>query len=154
MIENKLLPKLTKQQNDCLLAYFTTCMGNKVQAYRSSYDCTSSNANTVYREATRFFQNPTITPWLDYYSNTIKEYQEQEIKYSRKDFFEELERIQSKTEDTKNVSVALKAIELKGKAMGLLKDNAENNQSVVVNMGEIKVDGKELKLDIGNDSTS
>lgn len=145
------LPKLTKQQNDCVLYYFTCCMGNKIQSYRKAYDCKNSNEKTISKEAAEFFKNPRITPWLEYYTQTITEFQQNEIKYSLADFFEDLERIRVKTEDSpKTVSTALKAIELKGKAFGLFNDK-EVNSSVVVNMGSIEKNGKELKFDIGDE---
>ena len=61
-----------------------------------------------------------------------------------------MDRIRSKTEDSqKTVSVALKAVELKAKSCGFLKENVELSGNTTVQMGEIKVDNKTLNFNIG-----
>ena len=49
-----------------------------------------------------------------------------------------------------NISAALRAIENKAKIAGLYS-NIKNDIKTVVNMNEITIDGKQLKLDIGED---
>lgn len=151
------LPQLTRKENDCLLAYFTCCAGNKVQSYKKAYNCANSNEATIQKEAYKFFKNPKITPWLLHYEDMLQKHNEDEIKYSRREFFEDLQRIRSKTEDSsKTVSVALKATELMGKTMGYLKEDVAANSNVVIQMGDIQKDGKTLNFQVGEklDSTS
>ena len=144
------LPKLTPQQNKAVLYYCSSCAGNKTASYRKAYDCSKMSEKTIYKEASELFKNPHITPWIDYYNKVIQHHTENEIKYTRTEFMEDLFRIRAKTEDNaKTVSVALKATELMGKASGLLKDNAENNTSVFVQMGQIEKDGKVLEFEVG-----
>lgn len=123
------------------------------KAYKLSYDCENSSENTIYVEASRLMKNPKITLWIEYYESTLQEFQKEEIKYTRKDFFNDLDRIRAKTEDSqKTVSVALKAVELKGKSLGYLKENVELSGSTTVQMGEIKIDNKALDFNIGGKS--
>ena len=149
------LPKLTSKQNACVFYFFTSELGNKIQSYKKAYDCSNMLEATIAKEANEFFKNPTITPWIEYYQQNLVKHQLEEVKYSFSDFFNELDRIRAKTEDSsKTVSVALKAIELKGKAFNYLdKDNQQATQ-VVVNMGNVKVDGKELTPNIGEQITN
>ena len=151
------LPQLTRKENDSLLAYITCCAGNKVQSYKKAYNCVNSNEATIQKEAYKFFKNPKITPGLQHYEDMLQKHNEDEIKYSRREFFEDLQRIRSKTEDSsKTVSVALKATELMGKTMGYLKEDVAANSNVVIQMGDIQKDGKTLDFQVGEklDSTS
>ena len=145
------LPSLTVQQNAFVFHLFTDSIGDRAKAYKLSYDCRNSSEKTIYEEASKLLKHPKITPWLAYYEQSLQEFQENEIKYTRQDFFNELDRIRAKTEDTKNVSVALKAVELKGKAAGHLKDNVEISGKTVVQMGNVEVKGEEIKFDVGAD---
>ena len=149
------LPKLTPQESKCVMNYFTCNLGNKVQSYKNAYDCRNSNENTIYKEASKFFKNPKITPWLDYYEQSLNEFNEEEIRYSRKEFMEELDRIRSKTEDNqKTIGIALKAVELKGKASGLLKDNVQLSGTTTVQMGNVEVGGKPMEFNIGTNNAT
>ena len=136
-MDNQNLPSLTVQQNAFVFHLFTDSIGDRAKAYKLSYDCKNSSEKTIYEEASKLLKHPKITPWIAYYEQSLQEFQENEIKYTRQDFFNELDRIRAKTEDTKNVSVALKAVELKGKA--------------VVQMGNVEVQGEEIKFDVGAD---
>lgn len=49
-----------------------------------------------------------------------------------------------------NISVAIRAIENKAKIAGLYK-NSQNQINNIVQMGEITVDGEQLKLNIGEE---
>ena len=49
-----------------------------------------------------------------------------------------------------NLSIAVKAIEIKAKIAGLYSKNIQNNNTFV-KMNEIKIDGEQLKLNIGED---
>lgn len=145
------LPELTMQQNAFIFHFFTDAIGDRAKAYKLSYDCQNSTEKTIYEEASKLLKHPKITPWIEYYKQSLQEFQENEIKYTRQDFFNELDRIRAKTEDTKNISVALKAVELKGKAAGHLKDNLEISGKTVVQMGNVEVQGEEIKFDVGAD---
>lgn len=150
MIDDVDLPKLTPKENAFVFHLFTDCLNAPTKAYKLSYDCKSSNERTIYVEASRLMKNPKITLWRKYYEQTLLNYQKEEIKYSRKDFFDDLDRIRSKTEDSqKTVSVALKAVELKAKSCGFLKENVELSGNTTVQMGEIKVNGESLNFNIG-----
>lgn len=149
---NDNLPSLTTQQNAFVFHLFTDCIGNRAKAYKLSYDCKNSSEKTIYEEASKLLKHPKITPWIEYYGESLQDYQEKEIRYTRQDFFNELDRIRAKTEDTKNVSVALKAIELKGKAAGHLKDKVEFEGKTVVQMESIEVDGEQVSFDVGSDT--
>ena len=149
---NDNLPSLTTQQNAFVFHLFTDCIGNRAKAYKLSYDCKNSSEKTIYEEASKLLKHPKITPWIEYYEESLQDYEEKEIRYTRQDFFNELDRIRAKTEDTKNVSVALKAIELKGKAAGHLKDKVEFEGKTVVQMESIEVDGEQVSFDVGSDT--
>lgn len=144
------LPKLTPKENAFVFHLFTDALNSPTKAYKLSYDCKNSSERTIYVEASRLMKNPKITLWREFYEKTLQDYQQEEIKYTRKDFFDDLDRIRSKTEDSqKTVSVALKAVELKAKSCGFLKENVELSGNTTVQMGEIKVDNKTLNFNIG-----
>lgn len=146
------LPKITSKEQQFIIHYLTDCEGNKSAAYRKAYDCKSSSERTIWTEASRVYSNPRVSLWIGHYKQILQKHVEEEIKYTRNDLFEELGRIQAKTEDNqKTVATALKCVELKAKASGLLKEDANNTASVVVNMGEIKKDGKSINLQVGED---
>ncbi len=80
------------------------------------------------------------------------------VKYSKNDSFENLEAVQKMALNKKgkddeivpDISVFLKAEELKGKLCGLYSD--KDTASGTVNlMGSVKIDGKELKINVGED---
>lgn len=113
------LPKLTPKENAFLFHLYTDCLNFPTKAYKLAYDCKNSSEKTIYVEASRLMKNPKITLWREYYEKTLTDFQEEEIKYTRRDCFNDLDRIRSKTEDNqKTVNVALKAVELKGKLAG------------------------------------
>lgn len=146
------LPKITPKEQQFIIHYLTDCEGNKSAAYRKAYDCKSSSERTIWTEASRVYSNPRVSLWIGHYKQILQKHVEEEIKYTRNDLFEELGRIQAKTEDNqKTVATALKCVELKAKASGLLKEDANNTASVVVNMGEIKKDGKNINLQVGEE---
>ena len=150
------LPVLTEKQNQCLIAYLTNGH-KKAEAYRSAYDCDNMNDASVYVEASRFFSNPTITPWIDYYTNNVAQTLQEKLNYDAAKHFDELNEMKEKAlkckdrENNPNVSVALKAVELKGKLAGLYnseKDELNANNSVTI-MGKIIVDGEEYHTQVG-----
>lgn len=144
------LPKLTPKENAFVFHLYTDCLNSPTKAYKLAYDCKNSSEKTIYVEASRLMKNPKITLWREYYEKTLMNFQKEEIKYTRKDFFDDLDRIRSKTEDNqKTVSVALKAVELKAKSCGFLKEKVELSGSASVQMGEVKIDNQTLNFNIG-----
>ena len=81
------------------------------------------------------------------------------VKYSKQESFENLETVQElaltrKGKDDElnpDISVFLKAEELKGKLFGLYSDKSETKMSLK-KMGAVKIDGKELKPNVGENS--
>ena len=112
------LPKLTEQQQKFVLNYVING-NNTTNAYKSTYDCTKMKDETINVEASKMLKHPKVSLWIKQANANVQEVFEDEIKYSAKDCFEELERIRNKTEDSsKTVNTALKAVELKGKLAG------------------------------------
>ena len=144
------LPQLTAQQNNFVFHYCSDCLLDRRKAYVASYNCDNSSEATIYKEATKLLNNPHITPWIDHYMQSLQDFQENEIKYSRRDFFEELERIRSKTEDSpKTINIALKAVEIKGRSAGLLDNKVELTGAATVTMGNVEVDGQVMQFNVG-----
>ena len=88
-----------------------------------------------------------------------KKKQTEECKYSKNDSFENLEAIQELAlnrrgkddEINPDISVYLKAEELKGRLCGLYSE--KDNISARVNiMGSIKIDGKNLEINVGENA--
>lgn len=116
------LPKLTEKQQQFVLRYAING-NNGAEAYRFAYDCTGSSEATINSEVNKLLKNPKVALWLDKANTNVQQVFEDEIKYSAKDCFDELERIRDKTEDSsKTVNTALKAVELKGKLAGHFVD--------------------------------
>ena len=86
---------------------------------------------------------------------------EQTPKYSKQDSFENLETVQELALNRKgkddelnpDISVFLKAEELKGKLCGLYSDKNETKQ-MLNTMGAVKIDGSEIKPKVGEDINS
>lgn len=112
------LPKLTEQQQNFVLNYIING-NNATNAYKSAYRCDNMKDESINVEASKMLKHPKISLWIKQANANVQEVFEDEIKYSAKDCFEELERIRNKTEDSsKTVNTALKAVELKGKLAG------------------------------------
>ena len=149
------LPKLTDKENKCMMRYL---VNGHVQneAYRYGYDCSNMSDKSVDVEASRFFKNPKITLWLEYYKQNTEKSIQEELNYSALDYFndcEELKLIALECRDKQgnpNVSAAIKADENKAKVCGLLKDQIIHSGSVT-QMPSVVVNGKELELNIGEE---
>jgi len=148
------LPLLTEQQNNFVKEYVLNNQ-NGTEAYRIAYN-SKATSTTCCVEASRLLKNPKITPWIEYYRNTIRQHITEEIKYSIDDAFKEFDdmkiiALESKDKNgNPNITAANKAIEMKCKLKGLMSDDVVSN-SVVVEMGKVELDGKELELNIGDD---
>lgn len=116
------LPKLTDKQQKFVLNYLTN--GNNArEAYRQSYDCKKSSDETIDVEASKLLKNPKVSLWLKQANCNIQEVFQEEIKYSVKDCFDELDEVRSRAKKDKgNYSQEIKAIELKGKLAGHFVD--------------------------------
>ena len=158
------LPNLTTKENKCLMRYLTNG-GNKTEAYRYAYDCSKMNDNSVYVEASRFFNLPKLTLWLEQFQANVQSTVQEELNYNALKHFQELDELKAEAMNCSdkyhnpNVNVALRAVELKGKLAGLYKDDKDEMTSGVVTvMGSISVDDKKLEFNVGeavqDDSTS
>lgn len=148
------LPLITNQQNNFVKEYVLNNQ-NGTEAYRIAYNSNASSA-TCCVEASRLLKNPKITPWIEYYRNTIKQHITEDIKYSIDDAFREFDDMKIIALESRdrngnpNITAANKAIEMKCKLKGLMSDDVVSN-SVVVDMGKVEIDGKLLDLNIGDD---
>ena len=87
-----------------------------------------------------------------------KKQNDEKLNYSKNASFENLEAIQEMALNRKgkddevnpDISIFLKAEELKGKLCGLYADNDKNNCEIKI-MGSIKIDGTELELKVGDE---
>lgn len=153
MTEN--LPNLSEKQSLCLELFWTNGK-NKTEAWRDVYG-KNCNTATCCVEASRFFKNPNITPWLEYYEKTRQEYIQKKIEYSVDDAFNECEELkiialESTGKDGKpNVAGAIKAVEMKVKLKGLLSDDVNLNNAITVQMGNVEIDGSNLELKVGEE---
>lgn len=155
MINPDDLPKLTDKQHSCLKRYLANGF-KKSEAYMYAHNCDNMSTAAIYVEASKFFKNPKITLWLEYYQqNTEKAVQEQ-LNYSAIDYFndcEELKLIALECRDKQgnpNVSAAIRADENKAKVAGLLKEQIVHSGNVT-QMPSVVVNGEELVLNIGED---
>lgn len=155
MINPDDLPKLTDKQHSCLKRYLANGF-KKSEAYVYAHNCDNMSTAAIYVEASKFFKNPKITLWLEYYQqNTEKAVQEQ-LNYSAIDYFndcEELKLIALECRDKQgnpNVSAAIRADENKAKVAGLLKEQIVHSGNVT-QMPSVVVNGEELVLNIGED---
>ena len=153
MTEANNLPKLTEKEHSCLKRYLTNGY-KKSEAYRYAYDCSRMNTASIYVEASKFFKNPKITLWLDYYRQNTEKAVKDELNYSAMDYFndcEELKLVALECRDkygNPNVSAAIKADENKAKVCGLLKDQIIHSGNVT-QMPSVVINGEELVLNIG-----
>ena len=116
------LPKLTDKQQKFVLNYVING-GNATEAYRQSYDCEESKEATINVEANKMLKNPKITLWIKQAESNVQQVFQDEIKYSAKDCFDELDEVQQRAKKDKgSYSQELKAIELKGKLAGHFVD--------------------------------
>ena len=112
------LPKLTSKQQQFVLRYAING-NNGAEAYRFAYDCKGSNEATINSEVNKLLKNPKITLWLNQAEVNVQQVFKDEIQYSAKDCFEELDEVRCRAKKNGgNYQHELKAIELKGKLAG------------------------------------
>lgn len=112
------LPKLTDKQQKFVLNYVING-NNASEAYRCSYDCSKMSANSIAVEASKLLKNPNVALWVKQANANVQEVIQDEIKYSAKDCFDELDEVRERAKKDKgNYTQEIKAIELKGKLAG------------------------------------
>lgn len=147
------LPLLSDQQN-LFVRYYAIDNLSGTEAYRLAYKSTGKTT-TCCIEASRLLKNPNITLWIDFLRKTRQEHLANEIKYSIDDAFKEFDDLKTiALESTDqygrpNIAAANKAVEMKCKLKGLMSDDAQVSNSVVVQMGEVEINGNPLELKIG-----
>lgn len=156
MIDANDLPQLQDKQDACLKRYLSNGF-RKTEAYRYAYDCEGMSMASIYVEASRFFKNPKITLWLEYYRQNTEKATQETLNYSALDYFndcEEMKLIALECRDKQgnpNVNAAIKADENKAKVCGLLKDQIIHSGNVT-QMPSVIVNGKELVLEVGEEA--
>jgi phage terminase small subunit len=119
------LPKLTAKQQKFVLNYAING-NNASEAYRQSYDCSKMADNSINVEASKMLKNPNVALWVEQAKQNVQEVFQDEIKYSAKDCFDELDDVRKRAKKDKgNYSQEIKAIELKGKLAGHFVDKHE-----------------------------
>ena len=150
-MESENLPKLTQQQQNFLLRYFSNGK-NASDAYRYAYNSENTKDSTIWSEASKLLKNPKVTPWVLHYESSRQEVIENEIKYTVDDAFEELQSIQNRAmKSDKLLQVAIKAIEHKSKLKGLYKEDNQQKSVQINTMGTVLVDDKPLELKVGQE---
>jgi phage terminase small subunit len=151
------LPELSIKQNNFCKEYILNGF-NATEAYRTAYKSLGSTA-TCCVEGSRLLKNPKISLWIEHYKKTMSEHIEKEIIYSIDDAFKECDELKIIALESKdqygrpNVSAANKAVEMKMKLKGLMKDDAVTN-SIVMQMGDVEIDGVPFDIKIGEDVTN
>lgn len=121
------LPKLTSKQQQFILHYITNGE-NATEAYRKAYDCKNMKDTSTTVEASKLLKNPNVSLWVKQAKSNVQEVFEDEIKYSAKDCFDELEGMKKialncfDKNGNPNVNSAIKTVELKGKLAGHFVD--------------------------------
>ena len=149
------LPELTMLQNAFCKEYVLNGE-NGTEAYRVAYN-TSANTATCCVEASRLLKNPKITLWIAYYRQVERLHIENEIKYTIDDAFKECDDLKvialesTDKNGNPNITGAYKAVEMKIKLKGLLQEDSGVNNSIVVQMPDVEINGKPFDINIGED---
>lgn len=117
------VPNLTPQRQQFVIAYVSLGFTKPSEAYKQAYNCENMSPDSIAVEAQKLLNDPKITLCLEFARKNVKEVFEEEIKYSAKDCFDELDEVRERAKKDKgNYSQELKAIELKGKLAGRFVD--------------------------------
>lgn len=155
MIDANNLPKITDKQDACLQRYLANGF-NKSEAYSYSHDCKKMKRAAIYVEASRFFKNPKITLWLEYYKQNTELVVQKELNYTSLEYFNDCEELKLMALECRdkygnpNINAAIKADENKAKVAGLLKDQVIHSGSVT-QMPSVVVNGEELIINVGEE---
>lgn len=118
-LEKSSRKKLTpKQEKFCQNIVSGT---NPAQAYREAYKPPTANNNTIRVEAHDTLKNPNVSLRIE----ELRKKQEEELIYTAKDSFLNLEKAQEKAIEQGNIQAYLKAEELKGKLLGLYTEKRD-----------------------------
>lgn len=155
------LPKLTEKQEKFLFEIFIN-RKSQTDAYCCAFDCQTMSRRNICIEASKLMKNPNITPWVEHNRKNRQEVNDNEVHYSQKDFFNELEDLHIIALESldkngnPNVVAAKGIVELKGKTKGYLKNELELSGGTVVQMSEVKVGEEQLSFEVGaeTDATS
>ena len=113
-----MLPKLTEQQNRFVLEYASNG-NNASEAYRVAYDCSNTKAENVHSAASKLLKNAKVAPWIELMHKNAQQVAVEELNYSIRDCFNELDELKEMSKKDKSTySVAKGCIELKGKLAG------------------------------------
>ena len=119
------LPKLTSKQYEFIRQL--GCNGGKLsEAYRIAYDASGMKSESIHKEVNNLVNNPKLAPWVQYIQRQTQKVAIDELNYSIKDCFLELDHLKNLSLETRNTfAVAKGCIELKGKLAGHFKDKQE-----------------------------
>lgn len=111
------LPALTEQQNKFVEGILSGKTAS--DAYRSAYDCSNSQDNTVWVNASRLRSDANVSLWL----SAARKAGLGRAVVTLEGHVNELERLREIALDTGNVGAAVQAEQLRGKASGHYTDN-------------------------------
>ena len=91
------------------------------EAYKKAYNPPNMSKEAIWVEAHRTLKSPNVSQRV----KELQEQQEEELKYTIKDSFVNLELAQSEALNQGNMNAYLKAEELKGKLLGLYTEKRD-----------------------------
>lgn len=108
---------------------------NQADAYRNAFDLDAAKPESVYAMASRLLKNVKVKSRLDELRGGIVK----ELNYTAKESFDNLQKIQKMALESKRLSEALKAEELKGKLCGLYVERKDISGSLDMSPFEVKI---------------
>ena len=122
-----MLPKLNEKQNKFVVEYASNG-NNATEAYRVAYDCSNTKAENIHSAASKLLKHTKVAPWIELMKQNAQKIAVEELNYTIKDCFEELDDVRLRAKKDKgNYNQELKAIELKGKLAGHFVDKHQVN---------------------------
>lgn len=118
------LPELGEKMSKFVIKFAANKFENASDAYRFAYNCKNMGNDSINVEASKLLKHPKVAPWVKYIKKNMQEAFKNELNYTIKNCFDEVEEIKKIALDSRdkngnpNVSSALKAVELKGKLAG------------------------------------
>jgi phage terminase small subunit len=108
-------------KHEAFVNHYVAC-GNATEAYRRSYDCERMAPKSIETEALRLLKHPGITLALDHYRrNRVTE-----ATLSFEEHMTKLRELRDTAKERGQLSAAVKAEWLRGKAMGFYSDRIEH----------------------------
>ena len=95
-----MLPKLTEQQNRFVIEYASNG-NNATEAYRVAYDCSKTKAENIHSAASKLLKNAKVAPWIELMRKNAQEIAVDELNYTIKDCFEELDDVRLRAKKDK-----------------------------------------------------